>query len=174
MIELCHSPTASKDVARCSARDPIVAKVMDIINDGWSGKIEEHCKPYLRRRNKLCINSSCLQWGSKVVIPFQLREHVINELHDCHLGIVRMNALAQSHFWWPSLNEMTETCIKQCKTCQVNQNIPASAPIHYWEWTTKAWIQIHIDFAGPYLRKFLVNTDTYSKWSGWTYTACLT
>ena len=101
MTELCYSPTTSKDVARYSARDPIVAKVMDYINDGWSVKIEEQCKPYLRRRNELCINSSCLQWGNKVVIPFQLREHVINELYDCHLGIVRMNALAQLHFWWP-------------------------------------------------------------------------
>ena len=34
MTELCYSPTTSKDVARYSARDPIVAKVMDYINDG--------------------------------------------------------------------------------------------------------------------------------------------
>ena len=60
---------------------------------------------------------------------------------------------------------MIETCVKQCKTCQVNQNMPASAPIHHWERTTKPWVRIHIDFAGPYLGKmFLVLTDAYSKW----------
>ena len=43
--------------------------------------------------------------------------------------------------------------------------MPASAPIHHLEQTTKPWIQIHIDFAGPYLGKmFLVQSDTYSKW----------
>ena len=59
---------------------------------------------------------------------------------------------------------MIETCVKQCKTCQVHQSMPASAPIHNWERTAKPWVGIHIDFAGPYLGKmFLVLTDTYSK-----------
>ena len=167
MTELCHSPTTSEDVARCSAQDPIIAKVMDYINNGWPAKIEEQYKPYLiyLRRNELCVNLSCLQLGNRVVIPFQLRESVINELHNCHPGVVRMKALARSYFWWHSLDEMIETCVKQCKTWQVNQNMPASAPIHHWERTTRPWVRIHIDFAGPYLGKmFLVLTDTYSKW----------
>ena len=76
-----------------------------------------------------------------------------------------MKALARSYFWWPSLGEMIETCVKQCKTCQVNQSMPASAPIHHWEPTAKPWVRIHIDFARPYLGKmFLVLTDGYSKW----------
>ena len=45
MIELCYSLATSEDVARYSARDPIVAKVMDYINNGWPAKIEEQCKP---------------------------------------------------------------------------------------------------------------------------------
>ena len=60
---------------------------------------------------------------------------------------------------------MIETCIKQCKACQVHQSMSVSAPIHHWERTTKPWVQIHIDFTGPYLGKmFLVLTDTYIKW----------
>ena len=62
MTELCHSPTTSEDVARYSAQDPIIAKVMNYINNGLPAKIEKQCKPYLRRRNELFINLSCLQW----------------------------------------------------------------------------------------------------------------
>ena len=61
MTELCYSPATSKDVARYSAQDPIIAKVMDYINNGCPAKIEEQCKPYLSRRNELCISLSCLQ-----------------------------------------------------------------------------------------------------------------
>ena len=147
MTELCHSLTTSEDV------DPIIAKVMDYINNGWPAKIKEHFKPYLRRRNELCINSSSLQCSNRVVPPFQLRESVIKELHEHHPGIVRMKTLAQSYFWWSSLDELIETCVKQCKTCQVNQSMPALVPIHHWERTTKPWVLIHIDFAGPYLGK---------------------
>ena len=45
MTELCHSPTTSEDVARYSAQDPIITKVMDYINNEWPAKIEEQCKP---------------------------------------------------------------------------------------------------------------------------------
>ena len=39
MTELHHSPTTSEDVARYSARDPIIAKIMDYINNGWPGTV---------------------------------------------------------------------------------------------------------------------------------------
>ena len=43
--------------------------------------------------------------------------------------------------------------------------MPASTPILHWKQTTKLLVQIHIDFAGPYLGKmYLVLTDCYSKW----------
>ena len=51
MTELCHFPTTSEDEARYSAQDPIIAKVVDYINNGWPDKIKEQCKPYLKRRN---------------------------------------------------------------------------------------------------------------------------
>ena len=44
MTELCYSPTTSENVARYSAQDPIIAKVMDYIKNGWPAKIEEHYK----------------------------------------------------------------------------------------------------------------------------------
>ena len=72
-------------------------------------------------------------------MSFQLRESVINQLHDCHPGIARMKALTRSYFWWPSVDEMVETDVKQCRTCQVNQSMPASPPIHYLEQATKPW-----------------------------------
>ena len=40
MTELCHSPTTSKDVARYSAQDPIIAKVVDYINNGGLPKLK--------------------------------------------------------------------------------------------------------------------------------------
>ena len=99
------------------------------------------------------IFKSGLQWWNRAVILFQLLERVTNELHDFHV------------IWSPFLDEMIATCVKQCKTCQVNQSMPASARIHYWERTTKPWVRIRIDFAGPYLGKiFLVLTDGYAKW----------
>ena len=49
--------------------------------------------------------------------------------------------------------------------CQLNQKAPAQAPLHPWEWPEPPWVQIHVDYTGPFLNKmFLVVVDAYSKW----------
>ena len=39
------------------------------------------------------------------IIPKQLQERVLHELHTGHPGIVRMKSLARLHVWWPSLDK---------------------------------------------------------------------
>ena len=47
----------------------------------------------------------------------------------------------------------------------MNRKNPPEAPLHPWEWPSKRWERIHIDYAGPFLGKmFLVVIDAYSKW----------
>ena len=42
--------------------------------------------------------------------------------------------------------------------------ITPRAPLHPWEWPSKPWSQIHMDFAGPYQSyMFLVIIDAHSK-----------
>ena len=122
-------------------------------------------KPYLCRRNELSVENSCLLWGTKVVIPFQLRQKLLTELHENHPGIARMKALARSYIWWPNIDNDIEMTVKSCNSCQMNQTMPSKAPIHPWEKTTAPWMRIHVDFAGPFLGKmFLIIYDSYSKW----------
>ena len=106
-----------------------------------------------------------MAWGNKTVIPFQLREKILTELHENHPDVVKMKALACCYVWWPNIDSEIEMTMKSCKSCQVNQAMPARAAIHPWEKTTAPWARIHIDFAGPFLGKmFLIIYDSYSKW----------
>ena len=54
---------------------------------------------------------------------------------------------------------------KRCSGCMANKSSPSEAPIHPWEYPTKPWSRVHIDFAGPFHGyMFLVPVDAYSKW----------
>ena len=75
------------------------------------------------------------------------------KLHENHPGIVRMKALTRFYVWRPNIDSEIEMSVKSCKSCHMNQAMPAKAPIHPWEKTTAPWMKIHIDFAGPFLRK---------------------
>jgi hypothetical protein len=76
---------------RNTRNDPMLSEVMDIINKGKAaGNAPE---PYLSRRPELSVQSSCLLWGRRVIIPPSLRKPLLQQLHSGHCGLDRMGAL---------------------------------------------------------------------------------
>ena len=82
------------------------------------------------------------------VIPPQLHDKVLEELHVAHLGVCQMKALARCYVWWPNMDKEIEFKVKQCETCQMNQNMPASAPVHPRENTSNTWTRIQLIMLG--------------------------
>ena len=86
-------------------------------------------------------------------------------LHEGHPGISRMKSRARSVVWWPQMDHDLAQKVKTCNHCQLNQHSPPKAPLRPWEWPTKPWSRIHVDYAGPLQGKmFLVVIDAHSKW----------
>ena len=155
-------PVTSEVVAREIRRDPVLARVHESIVKGWSARVDGD-KPYYERRNERTVNQGCILWGMRVVIPDKLQDRVLKELHDGHLGVVKMKA--RSYVWWPNINAQLEELAKACSGCQLSQTMPTKAPLHPWEWATAPWQRIHIDYAGPFQNSmFLVVVDAHSRW----------
>ena len=55
-------------------------------------------------------------------------EKVLQELHQSHIGIVRMKATARSYLWWPGLDQEIEELVKGCTQCQLVRNPPVVVP----------------------------------------------
>ena len=90
---------------------------------------------------------------------------MIEELHETHPGICKMKSLARSYVWWPNMDKDLESRVRTCENCQMNRKNPPEAPLHPWEWPSRPWERIHIDYAGPFLGKmFPIMIDAYSKW----------
>ena len=100
-----------------------------------------------------------------MVVPPQGRLAVLNELHSTHPGCSKMKSLARCYIWWPKMDSEIEQIVKQCQVHQESRPSPPVAPLHPWEWPSKPWSRLHLDFAGPFLDKnFLVLVDAHSKW----------
>ena len=97
----------------------------------------------------------------QVVIPPDLREKVLNLLHETHPGIVRMKALARSYVWWPCINKNLEDVAHKCEDCQQNYKEDQRTPLHPLEQPNKPWQRVHLDFAGPLM--WLIVVDAFSK-----------
>ncbi|XP_061892151.1 uncharacterized protein K02A2.6-like [Entelurus aequoreus] len=159
------APVSAAHVRRASRTDPVLSAVMDMVMGGRSGSDAPSIQPYLSRRAELSVQSGCLLWGRRVVIPPSLRKSVLQQLHAGHSGIVRMKEIARNYFWWPGVDREIENTAKTCSSCQEVRKAPQLAPLHPWEFPEEPWQRVHIDFAGPvegYM--LLVCVDAHSKW----------
>ena len=149
-----------------SDRDPVLAQVVQEINTGdWSDLPSTPAfQPFASRASELSLVQRCVIWGMRTVIPPKFRQRCLEELHISHLGIVKTKSLARGLLWWPGLDKDIEQMVKHCAMCQTDADNPRRAS-GLWPIPDRAWQRIHVDFAGPFIRKmFLIVIDAFSKW----------
>lgn len=157
-------PLTYLDIASNSERDSTISRVMQYLRHGWPNKLDDYnLKPYYSKREEFTIEANCLLRGNRVVIPYNLREQILELLHDQHVGIVRTKMLARSEVWWPQIDCDIEQYLKKCEKCQLHQNKPASVTLH-WSKANRNFERVHIDFFQKFNNYFLLIVDSYSKW----------
>ena len=53
-------PVTFQDIQEATKRDSTLSRVMEYIKMGWKTGVPEDIKPYVQRRDKLCIENGCL------------------------------------------------------------------------------------------------------------------
>ena len=165
---LNESPVSADQISLWTSRDPVLSQVLGFVRDGWPQNVSSlgtDFQPYKTRMSELSVQSGCLLWGSRVVVPPQGRAGILKLLHEGHGGESRTKSFARMYVWWPNLDSEIVTMTKQCERCQAYRpNVPET-PIHPWAWPTRPWDRIHIDYCGPINGwVFLIITDAHSKW----------
>ena len=165
-LQIESLPMNVDQVRKATRKDPILSRVLQFVMTGWPDKQNElETTHHFSKRHEITVADGCLLWGIRVIIPTQLRERVLHELHTGHPGIVRMKSLVRLHVWWPNLDKDIATIVLQCNDCQTSRNKPQPAPLHPWDWPKMPWQRIHIDFARPFMGKmFLIVVDSHLKW----------
>ena len=58
-----------------------------------------------------------------------------------------------------------KSMVRGCSVCQQERPGPPPSPLQPWQWPTRPWSRLHLDFAGPFLgHMFLILIDAHSKW----------
>lgn len=130
-------PVCAEDIADWTASDQVLQQVLRRVQQGWGDKCPDpDLQPFYIRslRDGLSTHNRYILWGSRVVVPAQGWQQLLEDLHTAHPGIVRMKNLARSYLWWPGLDADIEEKVKSCKVCQLQSAAPATAPLHPWEW----------------------------------------
>ena len=153
------------DVAKLLAQDSVISKVMYHVSSGWPQVVTDQLVPYFRLTEELSIESGCLIWGNRVIIPCALRQRSLKKIHCDHSGDSRMTAVARSFFWWPKLDADITATAAVCEACQQRANKPEAADIHHCVYTNQPMQRVNIDYAEGSGVHYLLIVDAYSKWA---------
>lgn len=142
-----------KDICKETRNDP---ELVTIINDLKNSSTE----------SQYTLHDGVLFRNDRVVIPCTLRAQILSELHDTHLGVMKMKQLARRYVYWPGIDQEIERLVKGCEDCALTKTNPARAPVHPWDEPNVNWERVHIDYAGPFEgHNFLLCIDAKSKWA---------
>lgn len=157
-IELHHLsilPMSIKSIRQATLRDPEGRELLQKLRLGET----------LGDRDGLySLQAGCVMRGLRTFIPPPLRKAVLAELHEGHLGIVKMKALARSYVYWNKLDADIEELCRNCRACSLHKGHPPTVDTHYWEYPKKPWERIHADFAMYGKNTYLIIVDAHSKW----------
>ena len=149
MEALDSSVITASQINTWTAKDPVLAKVKDMLLQGQRPPATDEFKPFRSRFTELSVHDGCILWGNRVVNPPRGRLRMVEQLHESHPGICRMKTLAHSYVWWPNMDQELENRVKTCNICQQNRPADNPVPVHLWEFPKRPWVRLHLDYAGP-------------------------
>lgn len=159
-----YLPISMKTVQEATAKDETLQLITKYVLFGWPSKVDKRINHYFLKRKSLASEDSCLFYGERILIPFCLRRKVLELLHDTHIGMVRMKALARTYVWWPGIDLDIENWCKCCRSCQSLSYKKNESELSNWPATHKPFERVHIDFFNFQGNEFLILVDSYTKW----------
>lgn len=134
----------------------------NIFNNDWHNSI----KKIKIIQNECCFNGDILLRGTRIVIPYNLRQRVLEAAHEGHPGIVAMKARLRTKVWWPRIDKDAEHLVKACLGCTLVSNPTSPHPMKRQALPAEPWVDVAMDFLGPLpTRDYLfILVDYYSRY----------
>jgi len=63
------------------------------------------------------VKKGILMWSYRLLIPKNLRDDLLKEVHSTHMGMSKIKTLCRSYIWWPGLDKNIENWVKSCDAC---------------------------------------------------------
>ena len=148
-------------IRQATQADNSLTILKHIIQHGWPKTVKEvpqEIQKYWTFREELTIEDGLILKGTHIVIPEEMREGILKQIHEGHLGFNKCQMRAKETVYWPGLNDQLEKLILNCQLClqyskSKNKSTPPTALGH--EVPAVPWSKVATDIfyyeSQPYL-----------------------
>lgn len=151
-------------IGKETQKDQFFRKLYKCVSHGWEDHaVTDDLKYYYERVSSLSTEGECLMFCERVMVPLSCRERILELLHGCHLGIVRMKQMARRYVYWRGMDTDIERFVKGCRACSVTGRA-VTKELTQWPSVNRPFERLHVDFCHIAGKTLLVIVDSYSKW----------
>ena len=87
--------------------------------------------------------------GTRIIVPQELRDRVLQIAHEGHPGIVSMKKRLRSKVWWPGIDKEVERFFQTCHSCQLVGRPQPPEPMKSTELPQGPWQHVSADLMTP-------------------------
>ena len=154
-----------KEIEQASAIDEELSNLRKSIRlNRWH---ELKNKQFLLVKEELCLIGKLVLRGTRIIVPQELRDRVLQIAHEGHPGIVSMKKRLRSKVWWPGIDKEVERFCQTCHSCQLVGRPQPPEPMKSTELPQGPWQHVSADLMTPSLpsgHTLLVVVDYYSRY----------
>ncbi|GFO39972.1 Pol polyprotein [Plakobranchus ocellatus] len=100
--------------------DPSFSCVMKYVLEGWpelKRDVKLAARNFFPIRGELSCWENILLKGGQIVVPFALREDILEKIHAGHLGVTKCKERAKQAVWWPRIASDICDKVSACHEC---------------------------------------------------------
>ena len=127
----------TREIDSASEKDPELQSVRECLLSGKCHDIE--FKEYLPMRSELCAIGKVVLRRTRIVVPKELRSHVLELALEGHPGIVAMKQRLRSKVWWPGIDKNAERICKTCHRCELVSQPLKPEPMTRTQFPSAPW-----------------------------------
>lgn len=156
-----------EQIRRAAESDAVHQEAMSFTRFGWPkhmNSVRSELKDLFCFRSDLATTEGLLLYRNRIVVPKQIREEILDSIHQGHLGLNKCRARAQATVWWPEITKDIKRKVETCEFCQINRPAQRKEPMQINPLPDRPWQKVGADLCEINQKHYLVMTDYFSRY----------
>ena len=159
-----HAVTFER-VKQVVERDEEMKQLREAVeNLDYNERFPEGVAVYDKYKRELTVLDGVPMMGTRVVIPTELRQEILDALHSAHQCPVGMLSRAKQAVFWPGMTKAIEERRQACRACNETAPSQAALPPHPLASPDYPFQMVVADYGAVKSKSWLIMADRFTGW----------